>query len=106
VHRRFAASRELAETRRSLEEMKVQLIATDRYFLPTLLASMTPDVVFLDVVGDDELRALIPRVSAVGMHRMAVVSRPGRRVRLPPVIEGVRVVVTPESDGRTLIELE
>ena len=95
-----------SETRRALEEMKVELIATDRYFLPSLLASMSPDGVFLDVVGDEEIRALIPKAAAVGMKRIAVVSRPGRKVQLPAVIEGIRVVVTPESDGRRLVELK
>jgi hypothetical protein len=106
VHRRFAASEELEVTRQALLEMNVQLVATDRYFFPSLLASMGPDIVFLDVVGDDEIRALIPKVAAVGMDRIAVVSRPGRKIALPPVIEGVRIVVTPEGDGRTLIELK
>ena len=105
VHRRFAASEDLADTRRALREMSVQLVATDRYFLPSLLASMTPEVVFLDVVGDEEIRALLPKAAAAGISRIAVVSRPDRIVQLPSVIDGFRVVTTPGNDGRTLVEL-
>jgi hypothetical protein len=71
-----------------------------------MLASMAQEVIFLDIVGDQEIAALIPRVAAVGLNRIAVVSRPGRVVQLPPVIAGTRVVLTPFGGGRTLIELE
>ena len=106
VHRRFAASEELAETRRALQEMSVQLVATNRYFLPSMLASMTPEVVFLDIVGDEEVQALIPKAIALGIERIALVSTPGRTLRLPPVMSGMRIVTTPGPEGRTLIELK
>ena len=105
VERRFAANAELAPTRDALRQMSVQLVATDRYFLPSLLASMSRDMVFLDIVGDDELLTLIPQAVAAGVSRIAVVSRPGRIVQLPAMVAGTRVIVTPAGEGRTLIEL-
>ena len=52
-----------------------------------------------------EIQALLPAAFAADIQRIAVVSRSDREVRLPPRIDGLRVVVTPDRDGRTLIEL-
>jgi len=106
VHHRLASREELADTRTALREMSVQLVATNRYFYPAMLASMADEVVFLDIVGEAELRALIPKAAAAGMTRIAVVWSPGQKIQLPDVIDGTRVVLTLGRKGVTLIELK